>query len=666
MKSFWQKSFGLFAFLALTACGGTSSLTSGDNSNGDSTIDTSVHWEGVEETIVQLGDVDFNLLDGVRAYDHTGDLSVTVLDDDYFSPNYVSTYTITYEAELASGDKVTQERMLQVVKGVNVENGAFEFGKALWRFDIPGGAGTFVVENQQAHIEVTDAGTEAWAVQLYQTGLQFKAGVTYELSFEMKSANNRSIAAGFEDVGNNYSMMLPGYQAVIVPSDWDIYSALCTPTADVGNVKAVIYLGQGLEVDATASPSNPLEIDIDNIRVREYTVAEVLKAPVFAHAENATVTSRTEFLALEAVTATDYLGNDISSSIEIVGEVPNSVNAQTGMLVSYRVEDSEGNFGYVNRRIAFVLDREHPYNLINADFDNGFQGWIKDVNQTNGDGAASFTANIDGTIDIDITNPSTANWHIQFYQTGVQLTQNAVYRTTLVIKASVARKLDIEISNPSTGFSQIATKQVMLGTDYQTFTLEYKAQDNASAKFSLLLGANGANVVTIDQFENQQIDPSEATTIDTRDYEPYEVINGDFNFGLYNWTGEATNGAEVNYSQDLTNGLVVAEVVTSSPEEIDWHSQISQSGRHFTSGTTYSITLTASASIAVSVALEVTNSNGATTLLKETVNLTTVEAAYSFTFVAADNYDAGKIAILLGTTAPSTVTFNSLIIATVI
>ena len=112
--------------------------------------------------------------------------------------------------------------------------------------------------------------------------------------------------------------------------------------------------------------------------------------------------------------------------------------------------------------------------------------------------------------------------------------------------------------------------------------------------------------------------------------------------------------------------FVVAEVVTSSPEEIDWHSQISQSGRHFTSGTTYSITLTASASIAVSVALEVTNSNGATTLLKETVNLTTVEAAYSFTFVAADNYDAGKIAILLGTTAPSTVTFNSLIIATVI
>ena len=122
-----------------------------------------------------------------------------------------------------------------------------------------------------------------------------------------------------------------------------------------------------------------------------------------------------------------------------------------------------------------------------------------------------------------------------------------------MIKASVARKLDIEISNPSTGFSKLATKQVMLGTEYQTFTLEYKAQDNASAKFSLLLGANGANVVTIDQFENQQIDPSEATTIDMRDYEPYEVINGDFNFGLYNWTGEATNGAEVNYSQDLTN-----------------------------------------------------------------------------------------------------------------
>ena len=154
--------------------------------------------------------------------------------------------------------KSIQYRSINVVKGVNVQNGSFEFQKAYWTFDQPGGTGTFTVSNEEAHISVTRAGTEAWALQLYQTGIQFEANTTYELSFKAKSNYGRSISAGFENVSNNYSMMVPGYQAVELTSEYTKYSVYATTTAAVGFVKAVIYIGQNLPIDATASNTNQL------------------------------------------------------------------------------------------------------------------------------------------------------------------------------------------------------------------------------------------------------------------------------------------------------------------------------------------------------------------------------------------------------------------------
>lgn len=476
----------------------TSSVSSG------SQLPEGISWVGIDDAIVQLGDP-FDLMEGVHAYDSVdGELTVTIVDDDYFSYNYVSSYTITYEATNSRSTKSTQLRTIMVIKGVNVQNGAFEFGKAYWTFDVPGGSGTFNVINQEAVINVTAAGTEAWAVQLYQTGLQFTAGKTYELSFLAKSNYGRSVSAGFENVSNNYAMLVPGYQAMRLTNTWSTYSVLCTPEADIGFVKAVVYLGQNLEIDAEARSNNPIDITIDDIRVREYNVAPAASAPVFSNAGNATVSTKDQFDALTPVTAVDYLGADISSSIVVVGQVPNSVNAQTGMMVSYRVTDSYGNFGYVNRRVYFVLARDNPYNLINDEFTNGLQGWTQDVNQTNGTGAATFTP-VDGTIVINITNGSNANWHIQLFQSQVSLTNGHTYKTIVRAKASTTRTLVIEVSNPSASFAVIASRTINLTTEFQEFELEFTSSVTTTAKFSLLLAHQGNNVVTIDSFKNDRV-----------------------------------------------------------------------------------------------------------------------------------------------------------------
>ncbi len=669
MKKLLQRSALLLGVFTLVACGGGES-ESDDGTSGGGLVEGVVYWEGVEDTIVQLGD-DFDLLDGVRAYDTTGDLSIAVIEDDYFTPHYVSSYSVVYEATTKDGSTEQTTRHIQVVKGVNVENGGFELGSNLWRFDVPGGNGRFSVKqdstgNGYAEITVTDAGTEAWAIQLYQTGLRFESGKTYEMSFEMKSERNRSVAAGFEDVSNNYAMLNPGYQAQIVPSEWGVYTSYYTATQDHVNVKAVIYLGYGLEVDGTASRENPLDLLIDNIRVREVDLAPEDKQATFENAGTVFVYSKAEFDALPAVKATDYKGSDISDKIEIFGDVPTFVNAQTRMLVSYRVLDAEGNYSYINRSVNFRLPREFPYNLINGDFTNGFQGWIRDVNQTNGTGKADFIDNKDGTISIDIQDQSNASWHIQLFQNGVELEAGKVYRTTFIIKSDAAHSIDFEVSDPSAGFASMHTAKIDLTAEYQTITTEFRATKTVGAKFSLLLANSGVHTITIDKFENEEIDPTEATTIDLRDYLDHELINGDFKFGLYGWRGESSQGADVAYAADNVNETVIITINGIAPEPADWHAQLQQSNKVFEAGKTYEVSITAKAEVDTTIKVEVTNGSAEQTALKEEVLLTPVEQTLTFQFTQTELYDTGKFALLLGEATPTVITVSALTLTEVV
>ena len=682
MKMFKKSLLPLLMFLTLSACGPIVSSETSENSSNPNSTSTSdvvsepsesisisqgqhgITWFGIENAVVQLGD-EFDLLEGVRAVDGIdGELEVIVEEDDFFTPNYVSGYTITYSATNSVGTKSVKYRSINVVKGVNVQNGSFEFQKAYWTFDQPGGSGTFTVSNQEARINVTRAGTEAWAIQLYQTGIQFEANKTYELSFKAKSTYGRSISAGFENVSNNYAMMVPGYQAVELTSDFTVYSVYATTTAAVGFVKAVIYLGQNLPIDATATAANPIDVTLDDIRVREVAVAAVDKRATFENAQDVSISSKDQFDVLTPVTVKDYLGKDISDKVEIWGSVPISVNANTRMMISYRVVDDEGNFSFHNRSIHYSIAKAHPYNLINSSFDNGFQGWLADVNQTNGTGKADFNVE-DGAMKVSIANGSGDNWHIQLYQQGISLNVGKIYRTTVIAKASVARRLTIEISNPAQSYAKVASDLVELTTEYQTFVLEYRASVSTNAKFSLLLGGQGVNDVTIDYFENEEITAQQATTIDFRTYSDFQVVNGDFAYGFYAWSKEATHGSNIVFTEDRVNETVILDVINGSTA--DWHAQISQDGRKFAAGKTYTISVEIEATSPTSLALEAVNvgtgpDNTNQALVKKTINVTTTKTTFTAEFTPTVAYNLGKVSLLLGMSDISTITVHSLIV----
>lgn len=651
----------------LFACssGNSSSLEpSSSGSLDSSSISTTipVHgitWEGVEDTVAPLGDA-FDLLEGVHAYDGIdGELEVTIEDDDYFSSDFEAGYTITYSATNSVQTTSTVTRSIQVIRGVNVYNGNFSSGKTYWTFDKPGGNGTFSIKNSAAYIAVTDPGTEAWAIQLYQSGISFEAGKSYEMTFQAKSSSGRAISAGFENVSNNYAMLVSGYQALTLTSEYQTYSVIASISADISLVKAVIYLGYNLSIDDTATSANPIDCTIDNIKVREVNLAPIDKAPTFQNAGPVTVSTKDQFDALPQVTAKDYLGQDITSSMTIVGEVPSNVNAQTGMMISYRVSDSEGNFGFVNRRVGFVIAKDHPYNLINADFDNGFQGWTKDVNQTNGNGNANFSSG-DSKATIEIVSGSSDGWHIQLWQQNVSITSGQIYRITLIAKADVARTVVIEVSNPSNSFARVVAETLNLTTEFQTFTVEFKATISFNAKYSILLGGQGSNVVTIDKFENQQITAGEATQVDPRSYEDWQIVNSDFKYGSYGFIKEASNGALVEFGTNLSSQEVTLNVVT--PGSQSWHAQLAQDGKIFSSGITYTLTLRAKVnSGTTSIDMEVTNNNGDVNIAKKAVTLTSEYQDFTMTFTPEENYSRGKIALLIGK-ASGLITVDSLVI----
>ena len=669
-------AFSLFA-MTLTGCANKESSTSVDNNSGNnssvvtsnvesssvvesSSIDNRKHgieFFGVEDTVINLYE-DFDLLEGVRAVDGIdGELEVVILDDDDFTNDFVSSYTITYAATNSIGETKEVERSISVTKGVNVQNGTFAYGKAYWTFDKPGGIASVSFSGGVAKITAQSVGVEAWALQLYQMGIAFEAGKTYELSFDAKSTTGRSISAGFENVGNNYAMMADGYQAITLNAgaDFTRYSIFCTPTAAVSNVKAVIYCGRNLDIDLTASQANPIDLIVDNVSVKEVNIASSENAPRFENADGVTVTTKDEFDAKPAVKAFDKSGKDISDRIEVVGEVPVSVSAETRMLVSYRVSDDEGNFAYVNRSVRYRIAKANAWNLINEDFENGTQGWTQDVNQTNGSGNAIYTA-ANGEMEVDIKNGSSTGWHIQLFQTNVSLTAGNIYRMTLIAKASVERNVTLEISDPSNNYAVLFSEIFALTTEYQTLELEYQPNKNYNVKVSLLLGGQGSNIVTIDKLGNEKITAEQATQIDFREYQPYQLVNGDFKYGYYNWNKTVEGSGQANFG--AADEKLAIDVLAKAD---DWQIQVSQTGLTFEAGKTYKLELTGCALEATKIKVEISNNLGGTSvdvIKKQELSLTTASATYTVEFTPTSNIEKGKVALLLGESNVTTVTID--------
>jgi len=476
-------------------------------------------WSGLDNESITRGDR-VDLLEGVEVVDSIdGDLtsSIAVKDDGGFSTHFADVYTVTYEVENSTGVSEEQTKSFSVAIGHNLANNDFEMNNSYgWTIDKPGGDFDVTFENGQAVASISNSGSAWWSLQLYQSNIIFEEGVTYKVTVNASSPQGHSIAVGFEDPNDGYSMLMPGTVSMALEESSTEYVVYYTANKDYSNVKAVIYLGYNQDGDVVDNASEPHIVNIENIYIE---TVEFNDSVVFGGLDTVSAPSgEFTFDLMADVTAlqgeTSLLDNTIT-----LGELPEMVrDSGTNAIIQYVVEHEDGSVSFKNRVFDYYIAKAFPYSTVNGNFDGGLLGWVADVNQTNGTGEATFTDNGDGTVSILVTDQSTAGWHIQLQQNSSQLVEGQTYRVFVRIKASAERVVTIEVTEPNAGFRNLVTPiNPTLTTEYQEFELIFTADSDLTAKVGVLLGKNGASVnditVTVDTFEVYLYEDTEAPVI---------------------------------------------------------------------------------------------------------------------------------------------------------
>lgn len=594
----------------------------------------SVTWSGVEDQMVVRGDL-IDLLEGVTAtHSEEGDLSssITIKDDGDFSSHLAGGYTVTYEIEDTEGVKHEKTKNFTVSVGHNVANGDFSLASYGWTLDTPGGNATVVYNEDGANVTINNAGTSWWGIQLRQENLLFKEGTTYKATIVASSPDGRSMSFGYEDPNDGFRMLTTernGFQAINLTDMPQTYEVYYTATANFSNIKAVLYLGNQLEEDAVGD--TPHSVIVESIKIEEVVRNTSV---TFEGIENVELTSGTAPAdPLQGVTASE-------GTVEVLGELPTAVLVQSTYVLTYLVKLNDGSVAFQTRLYEYKLAKDFEYQAINGDFSDGFVGWTQDVIQTDGTGEANFTDNEDGTVSVTVTNVSSAAWHIQLQQANSDFKAGESYVVRLVIKASEARKIQLEIIQPGVWEPIAETVTLDITTEYQTFEVHFTSEkDREGAKVGLLLGNVDA------------LQPNNVTfTVDTLQVYKYAPFNSELTDTNEPWVLDNITGT-IN-----SEGYLEIPFTEGQLGDFPWNHQLFQNqGFELVAGHTYEVEVRFKSSVARTLRVWIEDANnGFSAIANDAKTEINVEAdtwtvlTYQVTITEDNDTLNAKFVVMLG------------------
>jgi len=635
----------LLAAGALAGCG--------DNrTNGSSNEKVGFTWTGLTDVKVAAGDP-FYLMAGVKVTnaagtDITSSVKVLTLEeneaeltelgvyDDFndFDYHITNAYMVYYMAT-DGAEKEFEKREITVEKQHNVANSDFAVennaGFFDWTLDTPGGNATLEKATEgtakKPKFNITGLGN-AWYSLQYISSCHLKEGETYKITVNAKSDTGKSVAFGFENPSNNYSMM-QGLTAYTLSGSYADYVSYYTANADYTNAKAVLYFGYMLEEDTAKN----YDLTINRIRIEK---VEKCGEVTFEGLEDLSLYAESQelkdFIANPKQGVTAKNGDtDLTDRITVKGELSENVMEGTNFTLAYVVENENGPSAIAYRTVRVRLSKEHPYSLMNGKFDEDIRFWTQDVNAQNV-GKAEFGWE-DGAAKITIVNPSTDGWHIQFRQ-DVTMQANTNYIIKIRAKASVNRTMNLEL-NAGTNYSY----SIPLTTEYTEQEIYYSAPKNTTG-FRFLLGGGGSgnngSVIWIDSAEIT-LDP------DLTQYQGWQLKNADFEYGMRHWGSEGTSFVE---GSD-TDGSYVASTFADNTDAA-WRIQLRQDGKQFEAGKTYKLIVKASSTVDRDVTVEINPnmdaSKGRNTKFRFTSEVKTFEFEFKFDELAGGT----RVGMLLG------------------
>ena len=381
-----------------------------------------------------------------------------------------------------------------------------------------------------------DTPTEWWHAQLRQNGVYVYAGASYVLSFKVRAAAARTMRVTLKDGG--LSARPINEVAVAIGTSWETKTINFSPSSDGVNSELQFGIGPDsfLPSDLVGFARSFAEVHLDDVKIE---LGEPLpnQAPTISGGD--LVGQVGELLLVKAglTVRDDYDRNLTLSSVTAI-DVTNGTKLNAAAPVAgfytfmYLVTDSEGLIGTHTRNIiitnpdqllnntqftqwgnagmpagwtkwnednnggqrvtAGVMPHLLPESLLgnieNGDFSDASEnfssaaGWKTFISDNPDDGITATMGITDG-VGVFTTTASTAAtnfWHGQIRQENIRLPQGN-FTLEFRAKTSEARTIRVALAGGnivSTGRA-INEVPVVLSTEWDTYTLEFTAQNHA-------------------------------------------------------------------------------------------------------------------------------------------------------------------------------------------
>jgi len=625
--------------------------------------------EGVEDVTIYL-DEEFDPMEGVTAHDDVdGDLTDEITVSGSVDTSKTGQYYLIYRVEDSSGNKAEESRYVTVevdpdmVGDEMVPNGDFSLGMSFWTVTqgLEGGTGNFDVVDGELRAEITGVGGGLWEPRLENIGITFEEGQAYEITFDARAEEPRSIHIQVGELLDDAPWFLnfkPAQTDIVdITTDMETYTVQFIMAEETNENGALLF--EFGTVEGGVGTDNLLTtVYLDNVAIEEIDDIDPVP-PVIEGADDVTIEIGTEFDPLEGITASDALDGDLTDQIEVTGEV--DVDEEGVYELTYKVTNEAGLETVVVREVTVAEIDMAPYP---AD-----HGWRIFYNDWEGTEARAEVVGGEYVFTITQFAAMDQNWKLQVIQdayalsTGednegsIEFAEGETYRVTFDARASVAGDIMLAIGHAGDGWTPYFEEEISITTDMDTYTVEFTLDDDdvdysVPAQFKLEMGLLFADKNTPQEFvlDNVMIE----IDVDGEFVDADLIVNGDFKAEVeypdYGWRAFYNDWEGTAAYAEVVDGEYVLNLENIAAMDENWKIQVIQDAyalstgednegsMEFAEGETYRVTFDARASVAGDITLAIGHAgDGWTPYYMEDISITTDMDTYTVEFTLDDD-----------------------------
>lgn len=328
-----------------------------------------------------------------------------------------------------------------------LKNGDFYFGLNGWEPFTQVGAANFEMADGAAKIHVTNVGSQGWNVMLNQSNLQLTGGLSYELSFDVRSSIDRDIEVSIENAAYDRRFFSG---SLAVTSETKRYSFTFRMPVDESTALKFM-MGK-----TARSVTEAHDVLIDNVTLGVQYPPLLRPATVMPDDTDNNVGSDIGLAYSvndgwrEAISSISVNGTELASDDYSVNDKTISIDAsaftQEGMYTI--VIKAEGYADVTVRQQMLATDGNL---VLNGNMAQGIANWAiwkenDDYSQiTFEDEVTKVKINYHGGIHPEWNIP--ISWSTQFIQSGIPLQAGKMYELSFNAWSTAPRPIEIELGN---------------------------------------------------------------------------------------------------------------------------------------------------------------------------------------------------------------------------